>query len=69
MIATQLFVLTYGYLFSYTLDLEQIKGTVSTETFKEPTQRKESKKVRTIVVIIGYGFDILEFANICAYFF
>lgn len=30
---------------SYALDLEQIKGTISTETFKEPSQREEAKKV------------------------
>ncbi|KAI9488656.1 ribosomal L27e protein family-domain-containing protein [Zychaea mexicana] len=29
----------------YALDLEQIKGTVSAETFKDATQRSESKKV------------------------
>ncbi|KAG2205346.1 hypothetical protein INT46_011033 [Mucor plumbeus] len=29
----------------YGLELEQIKGTVSAETFKEPTQREDSKKV------------------------
>ncbi|KAI7855929.1 ribosomal L27e protein family-domain-containing protein [Circinella umbellata] len=29
----------------YALDLEQIKGTVSAETFKDGTQRGESKKV------------------------
>ncbi|KAG2220960.1 hypothetical protein INT45_006493, partial [Circinella minor] len=29
----------------YALDLEQIKGTVSAETFKDGTQRSESKKV------------------------
>ncbi|KAI8062876.1 ribosomal L27e protein family-domain-containing protein [Gongronella butleri] len=29
----------------YALDLEQIKGTISADTFKEPTQREEAKKV------------------------
>ncbi|EIE77729.1 hypothetical protein G6F57_002660 [Rhizopus arrhizus] len=29
----------------YALELEQIKGTISSETFKEPTQREDSKKV------------------------
>ncbi|KAG1296703.1 hypothetical protein G6F61_003147 [Rhizopus arrhizus] len=29
----------------YGLELEQIKGTISSETFKEPTQREDSKKV------------------------
>ncbi|KAL7318904.1 60S ribosomal protein L27B [Mucor circinelloides] len=29
----------------YGLELEQIKGTVSADTFKEPTQREDSKKV------------------------
>ena len=33
------------YVYSYGLELEQIKGTISSETFKEPTQREDSKKV------------------------
>jgi len=28
----------------YTLDLDQLKGVVSADTFKEPTQREEAKK-------------------------
>jgi len=30
---------------SYALELEQIKGTISSETFKEPSQREDAKKV------------------------
>ena len=33
-------------VFSYALELEQIKGTISSETFKEPSQREDAKKVR-----------------------
>lgn len=33
-------------IYSYTLDLEQLKGTISSETFKEPSQRTEAKKVK-----------------------
>jgi large subunit ribosomal protein L27e len=29
----------------YALDLEALKGTVTVETFKEPTQREDAKKV------------------------
>ena len=37
----------YTHLFPtrYALELEGLKGTVSVETFKEPTQREEAKKV------------------------
>jgi large subunit ribosomal protein L27e len=31
--------------FSYGLELEQIKGTISSDTFKEPSQREDAKKV------------------------
>jgi len=36
----------YGHLFPtrYSLEMEGLKGIVSAETFKEPTQRVESKK-------------------------
>ncbi|GAA5797811.1 hypothetical protein HPULCUR_003206 [Helicostylum pulchrum] len=40
----------------YGLELEQIKGTVSAETFKEPTQREDSKKV-------NYNFSSVCFAG------
>jgi len=37
----------YTHLFPtrYALELEGLKGTVSVDTFKEPTQREEAKKV------------------------
>jgi large subunit ribosomal protein L27e len=37
----------YTHLFPtrYALELEGLKGAVSAETFKEPTQREEAKKV------------------------
>jgi hypothetical protein len=38
------------YSISYGLELEQIKGTISADTFKEPTQREESKKVKSIYI-------------------
>ncbi len=39
-------VVNYSHLFPtrYNLDLEGIKGTVSADTFKEPSQREDSKK-------------------------
>ncbi|TFK96246.1 60S ribosomal protein L27 [Pterulicium gracile] len=39
-------VVNYSHLFPtrYALELEGLKGTVSTETFREPTQREDSKK-------------------------
>jgi large subunit ribosomal protein L27e len=41
----------YSYLFRihYTLELETLKGTMSTNTFKEPTQREDAKKVREVL--------------------
>lgn len=33
-------------IYSYALEMEQIKGTVASETFKDPAQRVETKKVR-----------------------
>ncbi|ORX58121.1 hypothetical protein DM01DRAFT_1318859 [Hesseltinella vesiculosa] len=40
-------VVNYNHMMPtrYALDLEQIKGTISADTFKEPTQRDEAKKV------------------------
>jgi large subunit ribosomal protein L27e len=39
-------VVNYTHLFPtrYALELEGLKGTVSTDTFKEPSQREDSKK-------------------------
>lgn len=39
-------VINYSHLFPtrYAFELEGLKGTVSTETFKEPSQREDSKK-------------------------
>ncbi|EPQ54758.1 hypothetical protein GLOTRDRAFT_130111 [Gloeophyllum trabeum ATCC 11539] len=39
-------VVNYSHLFPtrYALELEALKGSVSTDTFREPTQREESKK-------------------------
>ncbi|KAI0030233.1 ribosomal L27e protein family-domain-containing protein, partial [Vararia minispora EC-137] len=39
-------VVNYSHLFPtrYTVELEGLKGIVSTETFKEPSQREDSKK-------------------------
>lgn len=39
-------VVNYSHLFPtrYALELEGLKGTVSSETFKEPSQREDSKK-------------------------
>lgn len=39
-------VLNYSHLFPtrYAFELEGLKGTVSSETFKEPSQREEAKK-------------------------
>ncbi|WVN89602.1 uncharacterized protein L203_104829 [Cryptococcus depauperatus CBS 7841] len=39
-------VINYAHLLPtrYALELESLKGSVSSETFKEPTQREESKK-------------------------
>lgn len=39
-------VVNYAHLLPtrYMLELESLKGSVSSETFKEPTQREESKK-------------------------
>ncbi|KZS90647.1 60S ribosomal protein L27 [Sistotremastrum niveocremeum HHB9708] len=38
--------INYSHLFPtrYTLELEGLKGTVSSETFKEPSQREDAKK-------------------------
>ncbi|PSR84102.1 hypothetical protein PHLCEN_2v5530 [Hermanssonia centrifuga] len=40
-------VINYSHLFPtrYTLELEGLKGSVATETFKEPSQREDAKKV------------------------
>ncbi|KAG1621505.1 hypothetical protein G6F46_001569 [Rhizopus delemar] len=40
-------IINYNHMMPtrYALELEQIKGTISSETFKEPTQREDSKKV------------------------
>ncbi|PWN18122.1 hypothetical protein BCV69DRAFT_285418 [Microstroma glucosiphilum] len=40
-------VINYNHLMPtrYALELEGLKGTVSTDTFKEPSQREEAKKV------------------------
>ncbi|KAI9323648.1 ribosomal L27e protein family-domain-containing protein [Dichotomocladium elegans] len=40
-------IINYNHMMPtrYALDLEAIKGTVSAETFKDPTQRVETKKV------------------------
>ena len=40
-------VINYSHIFPtrYALELEGLKGTVSHDTFKEPEQRKEAKKV------------------------
>ncbi|ODQ65965.1 hypothetical protein NADFUDRAFT_82868 [Nadsonia fulvescens var. elongata DSM 6958] len=40
-------VVNYNHLMPtrYTLELENLKNVVSTETFKEPSQREEAKKV------------------------
>ncbi|KAI0049495.1 60S ribosomal protein L27 [Auriscalpium vulgare] len=39
-------IVNYSHLFPtrYTFELESVKGTVSPETFKEPSQREDSKK-------------------------
>lgn len=39
-------VVNYAHLLPtrYMLELESLKGSVSSETFKEPTQREDSKK-------------------------
>ena len=39
-------VINYSHLFPtrYAFELEGLKGTVSSETFKEPSQREDSKK-------------------------
>ncbi|ORY98550.1 ribosomal L27e protein family-domain-containing protein [Syncephalastrum racemosum] len=39
-------IINYNHMMPtrYTLELEQIKGTIATETFDEPSQRKEAKK-------------------------
>ncbi|CAM0137333.1 60S ribosomal protein L27B [Umbelopsis sp. WA50703] len=39
-------VVNYNHMMPtrYALELEQIKGTISSETFKEPSQREEAKK-------------------------
>jgi len=39
-------VVNYSHLFPtrYTVELEGLKGTVTSETFKEPSQREDSKK-------------------------
>ena len=39
-------VVNYSHLFPtrYALELESLKGSVTQETFKEPTQREDSKK-------------------------
>lgn len=39
-------VINYNHLMPtrYTLDLESLKGVISQDTFKEPTQREEAKK-------------------------
>jgi large subunit ribosomal protein L27e len=39
-------VVNYAHLLPtrYQLELESLKGSVSTDTFKEPTQREDSKK-------------------------
>ena len=38
--------MNYSHLFPtrYTLELEGLKGVVSSDTFKEPSQREDSKK-------------------------
>ncbi|WVO17528.1 hypothetical protein L204_105223 [Cryptococcus depauperatus] len=43
---TKNMVINYAHLLPtrYALELESLKGSVSSETFKEPTQREESKK-------------------------
>ncbi|KJA23933.1 hypothetical protein HYPSUDRAFT_564091 [Hypholoma sublateritium FD-334 SS-4] len=40
-------VINYSHLFPtrYALELEGLKGSVTTETFKEPSQREDAKKV------------------------
>ncbi len=40
-------VINYSHLLPtrYALELESLKGSVTSETFKEPTQREEAKKV------------------------
>ncbi|THG98121.1 hypothetical protein EW026_g4020 [Hermanssonia centrifuga] len=40
-------VINYSHLFPtrYTLELEGLKGSVASETFKEPSQREDAKKV------------------------
>lgn len=40
-------VINYNHLMPtrYALELDGLKGTVSTDTFKEPSQREEAKKV------------------------
>ncbi|KAI9322144.1 ribosomal L27e protein family-domain-containing protein [Dichotomocladium elegans] len=40
-------IINYNHMMPtrYALDLEAIKGTVSAETFKDPTQREDAKKV------------------------
>ena len=40
-------VINYNHMMPtrYALELEQIKGTISSETFKEPSQREDAKKV------------------------
>ncbi|ORX50900.1 hypothetical protein DM01DRAFT_1347233 [Hesseltinella vesiculosa] len=40
-------VVNYNHMMPtrYALDLEQIKGTISADTFKEPSQREDAKKV------------------------
>ncbi|GAA5809859.1 structural constituent of ribosome [Mucor flavus] len=45
----------------YGLELEQIKGTVSAETFKEPTQREDSKKVIKKLFEERYQTDFSSF--------
>jgi Ribosomal L27e protein family len=46
MYSTTLQVVNYSHLFPtrYSLELEGLKGTVSADSFKEPTQREDSKK-------------------------
>ncbi|KAF8199458.1 ribosomal L27e protein family-domain-containing protein [Pholiota molesta] len=40
-------VINYSHLFPtrYALELEGLKGTVTADTFKEPTQREDAKKI------------------------
>ncbi|KAI9309484.1 ribosomal L27e protein family-domain-containing protein [Cunninghamella echinulata] len=40
-------IINYNHMMPtrYALDMEQIKGTISAETFKEPSERVEAKKV------------------------